>query len=365
MSNPIKSIGKAVKKVFKKVVKVVKKVLPYVVAAAAIYYGGYALANGTLTGSGTHLSSMITGGGMGQGGSLFLPGANTQAASMLAGKGGVGQGWLGGSGFPGMGTKDGIAAINNTTALNTEITSNYAMTEPVNAEGYFTDLGATPTSTGAAIDPAARSTAAPADFGASNQVNPLAQQQQVYDPINTGGAGAPPEMLSDSQYTEHLTGVPTSGGTFQKDLAIQSGQNSNIFANAAGTNNTLVAPPPPPSASLTTPPPMAGNVATGSAQDRYYQMLLEDKLTERAAAPTTWYGKAWEGLGDYGKMAAVQTGGQMITGYAQGQAQEEEAARADQKEQDARNRLNAQRYGTYQYVPGVGIQYVPWNPAIA
>jgi len=110
---------------------------------------------------------------------------------------------------------------------------------------------------------------------------------------------------------------------------------------------------------------MAGNVATGSAQDRYYQMLLEDKLTERAAAPTTWYGKAWEGLGDYGKMAAVQTGGQMITGYAQGQAQEEEAARADQKELDARNRLNAQRYGTYQYVPGVGIQYVPWNPAIA
>ncbi len=359
MSNPVKKIFKGVKKVFKKVVKIVKKVLPIVVAAAAIYYGGYALANGTLTGSGTHLSSMITGGGMGQGGSLFVPGAGSNAANMLVGQGGVGQGWLGGSGFPGMGTQEGIATINNTTALNTEVASNVAMTESVDAAGNFTDLGQVSTTPSAPIDPATVANASPADFAPTNQMSPLTEQPVYDSSVNAMGSGAPDTtMMASDPYTAQMTGTPTTGGTFAEDFAIQSGQNSNVFSEASSSFGA----PPAPSAALTTPPPMP-NVGLSYQEQYFKNKILAEQATKEAAANAPWYSKAWSGLGDYGKMAAVQTGGNMLTGYAQGEAQEEENRRTDQKEQDSRNRLNAQRYGTYQYVPGVGIQYVPWNPA--
>lgn len=344
MSNPIKKIFKTVKKVFKKVVKVVKKVLPIIAVAAAVYFGGYALANGTLTGSGTHLSSMLTGGGMGQGGSLFVPGsglgAESAAAKILSGGGQVGGGWLGGSGFPGMGTKEGITAINNTatqTALNSEVASNVAMTESVDAAGNFTDLGqASPTSTTGVVGTAAPTTgvapgaatgATPADFAASNASSPLAGQASVAPtPVNTMGATAPSEGL-----------LASSAPTPPPSLMPEALNPINPLTSAA--------PPPTTGSGLLAAPTAAAPTA--------------------ANAPTTWYGKAWNSLGDYGKMAAVQSGGQMLAGYAKGSAEEEALEREAQKEQEARDRMNAQMYGTYQYVPGVGVKYVPWSPTTA
>lgn len=377
MSNPFKKVFKSVTKVFKKVVKfakkVVKKILPIVAVAAAVYFGGYYLAQGHLAGSGTHLSSMLTGGGMGQGGSLFVPGANSAASAKIADAGlKVGQGWLGGSGFPGMGTKESVTAINNTATLNAEVATNTAMTETVDAAGNFTDLGVTtptaPAPTGVA--PGASAGATPADYAANNRVTPMAQGNPPTTPVDTMGAGAPTNngLLASDSYTANATGVPTSGGTYQTDLANQFGVSPNAITPASNVTTNATG------SGLLQQQAMTPQAMTPTPIDRYYTALHENLVAEtaakaaaeKAAANAPWYSRAWNGLGEYGKSAAVmggmQVGGQMLAGYAKGSAEEEAANREAEEEENARNRMNAQMYGRYTYVPGKGVVYTPWTP---
>lgn len=58
-----------------------------------------------------------------------------------------------------------------------------------------------------------------------------------------------------------------------------------------------------------------------------------------AASPGIISG-AWNGLGDYGKMAAVQAGGKIIEGAGQQKALKEQQEREDQLAENARNRYN-------------------------
>jgi len=295
MSNPIKKVFKAVKKVFKAVTKIVKKILPVVLVAAAVYFGGYALANGTLTGSGTHLSSLITG-NAGAGSSLFVPGANSAASKMVvkAGMKGVGQGWLGGSGFPGMGTQEGIATINTTTQTTMNVANSDAILKSaVNVPGSATG---------------------------------------GYQPL----PGTTPETIPGAQFTPT---TPQAGVSPGQMTGLSAGElpavntPSPLLSGSAVDPQALLSPPTPP----VTPTPKPG-------------------LLSRAGDALS---SGWNSLGDYGKMAAVQGVTSATGGYFEGQAEQEKLDQQRAEEQAGRERMNGQRFGQYEYVPGRGIVYTP------
>ncbi|MBT4079657.1 MAG: hypothetical protein HOL17_06270 [Gammaproteobacteria bacterium] len=306
MSNPLKSVGKAVGKVFKSVTKVVKKIAPVAIAAAAIYFGGYAMANGTMAGSGTHLSSLITG-SAGQGASLFVPGANSAAANMIAGKGmTVGSGMLGGSGVPGFGSQKSVATINSANSVGGGFTASNAASVPASSLTAGASNG--PSVTGLL------------DLPGTAGVTPNAVGSTV-SPLAGGGSS--------------VTGAASAG-----EAALGNG----FSAAGAVSPDGLLA--------QVTPISKAASSA-----------LSPVTAAANAVSPKGLLSQAWNGLGDYGKYAAIQGGTQMVSGYAQGEAQEEQWNREKQENEEAQDRMNARQSGGYQYVPGQGLVFVPAGTA--
>ena len=79
----------------------------------------------------------------------------------------------------------------------------------------------------------------------------------------------------------------------------------------------------------TTPPPTAPAVQT-----------VAEKAAENAATKPGLISQAWDKLGPYGKMAAVQTGGNIIQGIGQQKALEEQRQYELKQAQAARDRAN-------------------------
>jgi len=323
------SAVKAVKKVFKSVTKVVKKVLPVVAVAAAVYFGGYALANGTLTGSGTHLASMFSG-TAGAGSSLFVPGAGSQAAGMISSAGGsVGGGWLGGSGLPGFGTKESIASINSGIGTGTTATSQVAT--GANAAAGNTSLSAAADNavmqnsftgsqmpagqfgTGATMDSAAMTLDGAA---ASNSVTPLAQTK-LGAGLNSGNSLALNSATGGTNLGTNLaSGVQNVGGS------TLAGNSGNVIASTANKAVTTG----------------VGNTGSPGLISR-----------------------TWNNMGDFSKAALITTGGSALSGYATAKAEEDAQAAKLAEEDRIRNeeltRVNTFRAGRWEYVPGVGLRY--------
>ena len=118
MSNPFKAIGKVFKSVVKVVssvvkgaFKIIKKIAPYVLMAAAVYFGGVALAGGfSSAGAGMTASSI---------------GAGTAAG------GATGAGLAGAAGYGGMTTAAGAGALGTAASSTGAVFSSSLLSNPV------------------------------------------------------------------------------------------------------------------------------------------------------------------------------------------------------------------------------------------
>ena len=319
MSKVVKKVGKAIGKVVKGVVKGVKKVVKkiskskffkVIATAALVYFGGAALMGGFST-IGTSTS--------------FLQGMSTGLSNAWAGITGATSSALGGN-FAQAGSQ--LAAGAKGAAFNpvTGATTNAAQTIAAKtAAANTTSAQALANAQGALANPGTLTPSQLAQQAGGGSLN-----------LNTATSG---QMLTKAQTPLSSVGGSTplsssggfTAGAANPTVSQLAAQPQGVPLNVSQTlaqNAPTTAPPPPP------PAPSSGGLLSGQ----------------------------------YTKPALIMTGGQMISGYAQGKAQEEmmEQQRLDE---EARMLAYGQNVGTYigmpTYNPYTGkYEYPNQSPAL-
>lgn len=318
MSKVVKKVGKAIGKVVKGVVKGVKKVVKkiskskffkVIATAALVYFGGAALMGGFST-IGTSTS--------------FLQGMSTGLSNAWAGITGATSSALGGN-FAQAGSQ--LAAGAKGAAFNpvTGVTTNAAQTIAAKtAAANTTSAQALANAQGALANPGTLTPSQLAQQAGGGSLN-----------LNTATSG---QMLTKAQTPLSSVGGSTplsssggfTAGAANPTVSQLAAQPQGVPLNVSQTlaQNAPVPPPPPP------PAPSSGGLLSGQ----------------------------------YTKPALIMTGGQMISGYAQGKAQEEmmEQQRLDE---EARMLAYGQNVGTYigmpTYNPYTGkYEYPNQSPAL-
>lgn len=328
MSKVVKKVGKAIGKVVKGVVKGVKKVVKkiskskffkVIATAALVYFGGAALMGGFST-IGTSTS--------------FLQGMSTGLSNAWAGITGATSSALGGN-FAQAGSQ--LAAGAKGAAFNpvTGVTTNAAQTIAAKtAAANTTSAQALANAQGALANPG---TLTPSQLaqqagGGGLNLNTATSGQMLTKaqtplssvgstPLSTAGAATPPVNAGSM--------VVTAPNQTVSQLASQpQGVPLNVSQTLAQNAPVTTPPPPPP------PAPSSGGLLSGQ----------------------------------YTKPALIMTGGQMISGYAQGKAQEE-MMEQQRRDEEARMLAYGQNVGTYigmpTYNPYTGkYEYANQSPAL-
>lgn len=121
-----------------------------------------------------------------------------------------------------------------------------------------------------------------------------------------------------------------------------SGAASNLSAGFQGTTMAAqnAAAALPGATTVAGTPPIAGPAATTVPAAPSNLAPVVDKMVTSGSQPGI-IGRAWNGLGEYGKAAAVMTTGNIVAGMGQQKALEEQQQREDQMAQEARDRYNS------------------------
>lgn len=318
MSKVVKKVGKAIGKVVKGVVKGVKKVVKkiskskffkVIATAALVYFGGAALMGGFST-IGTSTS--------------FLQGMSTGLSNAWAGITGATSSALGGN-FAQAGSQ--LAAGAKGAAFNpvTGVTTNAAQTIAAKtAAANTTSAQALANAQGALANPGTLTPSQLAQQAGGGSLN-----------LNTATSG---QMLTKAQTPLSSVGGSTplsssggfTAGAANPTVSQLAAQPQGVPLNVSQTlaQNAPVPPPPPP------PAPSSGGLLSGQ----------------------------------YTKPALIMTGGQMISGYAQGKAQEE-MMEQQRRDEEARMLAYGQNVGTYigmpTYNPYTGkYEYANQSPAL-
>ena len=325
MSKVVKKVGKAIGKVVKGVVKGVKKVVKkiskskffkVIATAALVYFGGAALMGGFST-IGTSTS--------------FLQGMSTGLSNAWAGITGATSSVFGAGG------------------------PNFAQAGSQLAAG----------AKGAAINPAtgAVTSAAGTNIGVAKSFAPAVANTTNVAPAVANASGANVNALN-------LNAGPLNTAAGQTNFvgqAAQSGANVNAALGQAG-----MAPVPSTLGQAGTTLGQGAGFTPGVSNATLNQMSINSaQQTLANTAPLAAKTAPSSGgllSGPYTKPALIMTGGQMISGYAQGKAQEE-MMEQQRRDEEARMLAYGQNVGTYigmpTYNPYTGkYEYANQSPAL-